>query len=326
MSARPANFIQWLQSLPIPWLVSNTVGADDAAAQGTVYDGQVALVKEAVQARFPDDAPSDALPYIGADRQIIRGFSESEDDYRARLKNAWAQWELAGCWSEVLFQLFWSAGLSTSSMWIVQQNGYAYNLTADPAATTDPTTLLNVTALGDNPALLYPTPVPWWTFDDRVDLCARFALIISGVLPGTFLITARAVFNGTDRATATWSGPFDGVDYQVVQGAPQTTDGTAPVITWNNPQRGTIDVQATASFTGYVDFIGYASGASPFNSPSDSTLNTIRKVVKTWKPAKAKFMGIWVVVDGAVWGWPLGTKWGASGLKWGSGTSAHYDP
>jgi hypothetical protein len=321
------SIAEWLAALPIPWLVARDVGADGAAAEGAVYDEQVALVKEAVKARFPDDGPADALPYMGADRKLIQGYAESDDEFRTRCRTVWQQWEAAGTWAELLFQLYWSCGLDTGSTWIVQQNGYAFNLIANPDADEDPLALLNVTALGDNFSITYPAPVPWWTYDSRDDLCSRFALVIDGPLPGTICVTARAVFDGTsDTATATWSGPWDDTDYSAMSGAPVTTDGTIPLVVVSEKTRTTATVQASAPFTGYVDLLGWLPGSNPFAGPSAQTTNTIRKVVKTWKPAKARYMGAFVLVDGVMWGWPIGTTWGQSGLKWGDSLTVKLDP
>lgn len=328
-NGQPRNFVEYLTQLPIPWLTSREVGKKDATAQGQIYDQQVDLAKAAVRARFPDYAPADALPYQGQDRKLIQGHNETDEIFRTRLKAAWDQWALAGIWAEVLFQLFWSAGLSTGSTWIVQQNGYAYNLSADPGPTDDPIALLQVTPVGDNQTITYPDPVPWWTFNLREDLCTQFAVIISGPMPPTMQPRARAVFDGTtNKVTARWSGPFDDANYKMLVSRPTTTDGTVPTASADLSSRTktTVDVQASAPFIGYVDLLGF-SGDDPFLSPSLTTLNVIRRVVKTWKPAKALFKGIWVVVEGAVWGWPLGVKWGDPGLKWGeAGRGQHYEP
>lgn len=331
--SQPTNLREWLLGLPIPWLTSREVGAADAAAQGDIYDGQVATLKEAVKARMPELGPSDALPYMGQDRKLIQGYGESDDEFRSRCKAAWNQWEVAGTWAELLFQLYWSCGLDTTSTWIVQQNGYAYNLSANPdpdIESADLMSLLQVTPLGDNYNITYPDPVPWWTFDLRTDLCARFAIIISGTMPGTICVTARATFDGTsERATATWSGPWDGNNYNVMPGAPVTVGtGSIPVISVDASSKTstTVDVLASAPFTGYVDLLGWLPGGNPFAGPSLRTQNTIKRVVKTWKPAKARYMGAWVCVDGVLWGWPIGATWGQSGLKWGDSIGAHLEP
>lgn len=325
----PRTVTAWLQNLPITWLVGNENGRADSAAQGAVYDDQVDRVKQAVKARFPDHAPADGLANVGNDRKLIQGYAETDDEFRIRCKNAWEQWELAGTWAELLFQLYWSCGLTATSTAIVQQNGYSFNLVSNPAIDEDPTTLLAVTPLGENYNITYPDPVPWWTFDDRDDLCSRFAIVVWGQIPGTIMVTARATFDGTsNRATATWSGPWDGSNYNVMVAPAVTTDGSIPVVSADGPSKTstTVDVVASAPFTGYVDLLGWLPGGNPFAGPSESTQNIIRSVVNTWRPAKAKFMGVYVLVSGCLWGWPVGTTWGQGGLKWGNCVSAFIEP
>jgi hypothetical protein len=52
----------------------------------------------------------------------------------------------------------------------------------------------------------------------------------------------------------------------------------------------------------------------------------LNRIVRLWKPAKARFMGTYVVVTAPVWGWPPSTKWGDPGLKWGDGSSRFISP
>lgn len=52
-------------------------------------------------------------------------------------------------------------------------------------------------------------------------------------------------------------------------------------------------------------------------------LARIRRVIRTWKPANAKCLGIWVNSTGAIWGWPPGNLWGGLGL-WGGGAVAIF--
>lgn len=52
-------------------------------------------------------------------------------------------------------------------------------------------------------------------------------------------------------------------------------------------------------------------------------LARIRRVIRNWKPANAKCLGIWVNSTGAVWGWPPGNMWGGGGM-WGGGAVAFF--
>lgn len=51
----------------------------------------------------------------------------------------------------------------------------------------------------------------------------------------------------------------------------------------------------------------------------------LNRLVATWKPAKARFMGTWIVLSGATWGWPVGARWGDVGRTWG-GTTRYVPP
>lgn len=54
--------------------------------QGLVEDAFAETARQTASLMFPSVAPSDALPRIGADRGIPRGFAEPEASYRKRLR------------------------------------------------------------------------------------------------------------------------------------------------------------------------------------------------------------------------------------------------
>lgn len=58
-------------------------------------------------------------------------------------------------------------------------------------------------------------------------------------------------------------------------------------------------------------------------SPLAAALNA---TVRLWKPAKARFMGTWVIVSGPTWGWPIGVEWGDPGRVWGGGVTRYIPP
>lgn len=198
MSAQnPTSITEWLQNLPIPWLVAGLNGTADVTSYGTVIDQQIALTKLAIKARFPDDAPADALVHIGHERGLIQGgsiagSSESNADFATRLKTAWdTAWPYAGTPLAILLQLYYS--LSYTNVAIVQQNGLVYTLTTPPNA--DPTTslvisnadLLTAPAAPQPPATkTIPVGNPWWRFDDNTDFCSRFAVIFGSPLPASW--------------------------------------------------------------------------------------------------------------------------------------------
>ena len=265
-----------------------------------------------------DCCAADALPYVGDNTGLIQGAQESDTTFRARTKAKNDQWALAGTWAELLYQLYFTCGLEAGSAFIVQQNGQAYSLTANPSVSTNPTSILQIDNLGDNPTLLYPDATPWWSFtaDERTDLCSRFALIINGPLPTSICPTMRITFTAASSGTGTWDYPFDGPDYDTLWSL-TTTDSTIPLVAITAQDANTVAVTASAAFTGYVDVIGWPTGGNPFAGASQSMQNLITLLCNRWKPAKALFMGTIVDVSGVLWGWPIGTKWGDAGLKWG---------
>ncbi len=189
MSA-PTTITEWLRSLKIPWLVGGENGSADVGAYGGVLDAQVALIKEAVKARMPTEAPSDALQHIGNDRGLIQGgqysgYPESDEDFAERLRLAWDNsWPYAGTPLGIFKQL-WDT-LQYDYPIIIQQNGLIY--------TWDTTTVTVDTAaelIAD--ATPYPTPLytktipagePWWRFDDKTDFCSRFMVLFWNGGPG----------------------------------------------------------------------------------------------------------------------------------------------
>jgi hypothetical protein len=58
----------------------------------------------------------------------------------------------------------------------------------------------------------------------------------------------------------------------------------------------------------------------------DPSAQLLNQIVATWKPAKARFMGTWVIVSGPTWGWPVGVTWGMGGRTWGGGVTRFVAP
>lgn len=209
MSAAPVNITQWLQQLPIPWLASNPVGRADVTSYGTVLDGQVDLLRQAVKARMPLIAPADALPHIGGDRALIQGPSESNTNFAIRVQDAWGAWSRAGQPAELLEQLYWDG---FPGAMLVQQNGLAYSLSGSPTAGVDPTTLLVTTTLSANPTI--SGAPPWWMFDTSDSFCSRFAVVFPGSTFPPSMATAdltrlRVIISRWRPAEATCVGIYE---------------------------------------------------------------------------------------------------------------------
>jgi len=65
-------------------------------ALGGKQDALVTHAKDGTKSRYPDIAPSGALPYIGDERGIEKAPGESDADYRLRLWGAWETWQWSG--------------------------------------------------------------------------------------------------------------------------------------------------------------------------------------------------------------------------------------
>jgi len=62
----------------------------------THIDAVSEALKQGVLARMPGYGTREALPFIGHDRQILRGFQETDAAYIARLQQAIPTWKVAG--------------------------------------------------------------------------------------------------------------------------------------------------------------------------------------------------------------------------------------
>ena len=63
---------------------------------GAALDAQDAALVEARAVRYPSNCPSDALYFLGAERQLEQVPIESEAQWRIRLRQAWAIWHQGG--------------------------------------------------------------------------------------------------------------------------------------------------------------------------------------------------------------------------------------
>lgn len=75
------------------------------SAIGIVFDALAEYLRIGVLQRFPGQAQSGALPFIGRDRKMLRGFRESDDAYVPRLRGAFETWRLAGNAQTLLTEL-----------------------------------------------------------------------------------------------------------------------------------------------------------------------------------------------------------------------------
>jgi hypothetical protein len=99
------TFRAWATKVLAPPRLRRSKGIRLIYGVGLVFDVMSQAVLEAVKARFASTGPVDALPYMGTERGIARGPSETEASYRERLRTAWSAWSSAGEAACILAQL-----------------------------------------------------------------------------------------------------------------------------------------------------------------------------------------------------------------------------
>jgi hypothetical protein len=104
-------------------------------SHSVVFDGMMERLRQGIRARFPADAPEDALARIGRDRRITRGFDESSDNYRLRLPGYLTDWGQAGAPWPMLRQLVGYCGVAMISR-TVDNRGNWHTRSADGAETS----------------------------------------------------------------------------------------------------------------------------------------------------------------------------------------------
>lgn len=126
-----------LQLAP-PWLLGDN-GKALLQTFGQQIDALAQQLKDGIKARFPDTAPTDALPLIGRDRGLESGPLESADNFRGRLKGAVATAQTRGSAATLLRQLaaFFS-GIGTPPIRLVSENGawHEYDYPTDTVTKT----------------------------------------------------------------------------------------------------------------------------------------------------------------------------------------------
>jgi len=124
-----ARFRNVLRSMAPAWLREGE-GGQVLFSLGYLMDGFVERLREGVHARFPSDAPADALAYLGRDRRIRRGLSESDASYRVRLIRYLDDLRVLGNPYALMTQLraFLGADLA---MRTVDNNGTWFSIEAD---------------------------------------------------------------------------------------------------------------------------------------------------------------------------------------------------
>lgn len=101
---QPTNFRTSIVKIAPPWL-QGYWGNRFLYSIGTPLDGVQSSTFQGIEARMPGVGTTDALPFIGNDKQILRGFDESDEAYIVRLRAALDTWKLAGNAISIITQL-----------------------------------------------------------------------------------------------------------------------------------------------------------------------------------------------------------------------------
>jgi hypothetical protein len=111
-------------------------------AFGAVLDAMVEAAWQGVRARFPGLGTPTALKYVGADRNLDRYASETDDQYAARLRAAFDTWRTAGSAASILNQLagyfgnppspFFIRIVTNSGVWYTWQDGAVVRHVSSP--------------------------------------------------------------------------------------------------------------------------------------------------------------------------------------------------
>lgn len=189
-----------------PWLgggvpANTPLGDDGTYAQRELYalcglsaDLLPDKAEQATYARMPSRAPPSALPYIGRDRQIVRGLGDTDASYAVRLQGAIPAWRYAGTDRGVMSQVLSFVGLSpdVTPMARIVQTNYTLGYTTWRTYVPD-------TDLTQPPATYTETPIDFdwdsvFSFYPRGSW--RFWLVLFAVAPQDFCHAAPTLGSG----------------------------------------------------------------------------------------------------------------------------------
>lgn len=101
MGELKTQFRTWITEALAPSWLRERRAAELLSTTGLALDALADSARDAVKARFPSLAPTDALGLIGSDRLLDRYSAQSDSAWRAWLVAAWDLWTYAGTASSV---------------------------------------------------------------------------------------------------------------------------------------------------------------------------------------------------------------------------------
>jgi hypothetical protein len=87
---------EYYPGIGVNWLWQQRFGGAWLGVMADEKDRLFALSEASILCRYPSHAPADAIPLIGDDRNIKRGFGETDADYAVRLQRCWTFWQWSG--------------------------------------------------------------------------------------------------------------------------------------------------------------------------------------------------------------------------------------
>jgi hypothetical protein len=132
------TFRDTIRRLSPPWL-QNGLAEKILYSIGIQADGFGDALKAGIQQRFPGYYSFDSLPFLGRERRIYRGRSESDESYAARLSGFLASHQLRGGPYALLSQLFYYWRPANFPIDLVYFNGRRFSMDVDGNVTRDTT-------------------------------------------------------------------------------------------------------------------------------------------------------------------------------------------
>jgi hypothetical protein len=131
----------------------------------------VETARQAVRARMPGFGTPTALPAIGRDRLVLRGFAEGDDDYAERLRRWLEYHRRAGTTPNLLVQILgWASPQAVAVAHVTNESVWDRALGPLTASVTDASVAL---------AQLRPPAATVWNWDGDALAWGRFWLILS---------------------------------------------------------------------------------------------------------------------------------------------------
>lgn len=224
-SGARVSYQRYQTQLAPPWL-HGPAGESWTRGIGDAKDEVELREREAVLARYPSRAPKDALVRISADRGgLDKGVTETDAQWRARLRDAWSLWPWAGTFTGVLRAL---ALAGYPNVYIVGGTGRYATLdgSGNIVAADGAPLSIGSSNLWNAIRLVFATPPAAWTPTPPAEFSAEVNNIRRIVMKWK---PAVALFEGITviRAGHVWGFPLT-----MKWGQPGLTWGASTITSW----------------------------------------------------------------------------------------------